>query len=110
MVETWGTYRFRMLERGTLDGYVVGRIEKVVDFDEEEEDLFTASQPSGRRGRLDLQPSNEELMAVCHSFLDKLRNGMAPWVVQRLNHTYGPEPKDLGLFTFWMALVSTVEV
>jgi Lon protease-like protein len=27
MVETWGTHRFRVMERGTLDGYMVGRIE-----------------------------------------------------------------------------------
>ena len=28
LVETWGSYRFRILERGTLDGYMVGRIER----------------------------------------------------------------------------------
>lgn len=28
MVETWGTHRFRLLESGTLDGYMVGRIER----------------------------------------------------------------------------------
>jgi Lon protease-like protein len=28
IVETWGTHRFRILERGTLDGYMVGRIER----------------------------------------------------------------------------------
>lgn len=28
MVETFGTFRFRILERGTLDGYLVGRIER----------------------------------------------------------------------------------
>ena len=27
MVETWGVQRFRVLERGSLDGYMVGRIE-----------------------------------------------------------------------------------
>jgi Lon protease-like protein len=30
MVETWGAYRFRILERATLDGYMVGRIERFV--------------------------------------------------------------------------------
>lgn len=30
VVETWGTNRFRILERGTLDGYMVGRIERYV--------------------------------------------------------------------------------
>lgn len=28
LVETWGAYRFRILESGTLDGYMVGRIER----------------------------------------------------------------------------------
>jgi Lon protease-like protein len=30
MVETWGTWRFRILEKGVLDGYMVGRIERYV--------------------------------------------------------------------------------
>lgn len=30
MVETCGTYRFRIMERGTMDGYMVGRIERFV--------------------------------------------------------------------------------
>ena len=28
IVETWGSTRFRILERGFLDGYMVGRIER----------------------------------------------------------------------------------
>ncbi|KAF5388113.1 hypothetical protein D9615_000429 [Tricholomella constricta] len=35
LVETWGSYRFRILESGTLDGYVVGRIERIDDFPED---------------------------------------------------------------------------
>ena len=27
LVHTWGVSRFRILEKGTLDGYVVGRVE-----------------------------------------------------------------------------------
>ncbi|KAG6821259.1 hypothetical protein H0H93_002369 [Arthromyces matolae] len=34
-VETWGTYRFRILELGTLDGYMVGRIERIDDYPED---------------------------------------------------------------------------
>ena len=30
MVETFGSFRFRILERGGLDGYLVGRIERSV--------------------------------------------------------------------------------
>ncbi|KAF9485335.1 LON-domain-containing protein, partial [Pholiota conissans] len=32
MVETWGSSRFRILERGTLDGYTVGRVERIEDY------------------------------------------------------------------------------
>ena len=28
IVETWGTHRFRIMERGNLDGYMVGRVER----------------------------------------------------------------------------------
>jgi Lon protease-like protein len=28
MIETRGTYRFRIMERGTMDGYMVARIER----------------------------------------------------------------------------------
>ncbi|KAF5363540.1 hypothetical protein D9756_000367 [Leucocoprinus leucothites] len=35
MVETWGSFRFRILERGTLDGYMVGRIERIDDHPED---------------------------------------------------------------------------
>lgn len=37
MVETWGTFRFRIFERGTLDGYMVGRIERQVQSDRHHE-------------------------------------------------------------------------
>lgn len=30
VVETWGTHRFRILDSDSLDGYMVGRIERFV--------------------------------------------------------------------------------
>ncbi|KAG6814197.1 hypothetical protein H0H92_000874 [Tricholoma furcatifolium] len=35
LVETWATFRFRLLETGTLDGYMVGRIERIDDYPED---------------------------------------------------------------------------
>ncbi|KAG8890574.1 hypothetical protein FRB98_007128 [Tulasnella sp. 332] len=40
MVETKGTYRFRVLERGQLDGYGVGRVERIDDVDPTFDDLL----------------------------------------------------------------------
>lgn len=138
MVETWGAYRFRIQERGTLDGYMVGRVERIEDFDDELDDIERAvgaitliedpspsptgssgassriasaassalSLGSGRRPARPLPPSNEQLLETCHAFLRQLREGTAPWVVQRLNQSYGPMPTDPASFSFWMALVS----
>jgi Lon protease-like protein len=142
MVETFGAYCFRILERGTLDGYMVGRVERIDDFevelesDSEDAELFFAqeglsggghgsgsslrlrtaaralrgntsaahaSRPSAR------QQTNEELMEICRNFLTQLRAGTAPWVVQRLNNTYGPMPEDASSFSFWMALVLPID-
>jgi len=38
MVETWGVYRFRILERGIMDGYVVARVERIDDYPDDPED------------------------------------------------------------------------
>ena len=47
IVETWGTYRFRIMERGVLDGYTVGRVERVEDIVDEDADAadIAASLP-----------------------------------------------------------------
>jgi Lon protease-like protein len=48
-------------------------------------------------------------MSICRSFLDRLRQGAAPWVVQRLDSMYGPMPTDPSTFSFWVALVLPIE-
>jgi len=53
--------------------------------------------------------TNEQLISICHAFLDQLRQGTAPWVVQRLNNTYGPMPTDASSFSFWVALVLPID-
>jgi hypothetical protein len=54
-------------------------------------------------------PTNAELMSICRSFLEQLRHGTAPWVVQRLNNTYGPMPTDASRFSFWVALILPID-
>ncbi|KAH7914338.1 PUA-like domain-containing protein [Hygrophoropsis aurantiaca] len=155
MVETWGSHRFRLLERGSLDGYMIGRVERI---DDDEDDLTewafhtvessttpspTVSSPTSSRTSLPssstapqppspsvhshpllahlrqntsppaLPPpqSTSSLISTCNAFLDQLRAGTAPWVVQRLNHTYGPQPpaSDPAAFSFWMGLVLPID-
>ncbi|KAF8195870.1 PUA-like domain-containing protein [Mycena galopus ATCC 62051] len=100
MVETWSTFRFRILERGTLDGYTVARIERIDDVP----DLPSSALNPGFDG-----PTNEQLMDTCTQFLHQLRRGTAPWVVQRLNNVYGAPPTDPAQFAYWVALVLPID-
>ncbi|KAH8830900.1 PUA-like domain-containing protein [Flagelloscypha sp. PMI_526] len=128
MVETWGTHRFRILERGILDGYTVGRIERIDDMEDIPVDLITSDpQPSSAdssstekdsSARKSEEPhllasvlannervrTKEELVKICLDFLSRLRAGTAPWVVQRLNNT-----TDLAGFTFWVGMAIPVD-
>ncbi|KAI0650698.1 PUA-like domain-containing protein [Trametes meyenii] len=171
LVETWGTWRFRIMERGTLDGYTVARIERIEDYEEELDDgavppgEFSADdrregaspssarshpgaihtppassepteRPSHRRdhephtrpgdngvsedkvaegsratsgpSQAPRAPTNAELMAKCHAFIDQMREG-TPWVVQHLNNNYVPMPSDPASFSFWMALLLPID-
>jgi len=68
------------------------------------------SQERAPRTLLPTEQTNEELMSVCRDFYEQLRSGAAPWVVQQLNTTYGTMPDHPGSFSFWMALVSLIEI
>ncbi|PWN46674.1 LON-domain-containing protein [Violaceomyces palustris] len=93
MLETVGSYRFKLLEKGSLDGYSVGRIER----------MSFAPLPA--------EPSTAELISTCHSFIETLRSGSAPWLITRLNHTYGPMPgaHEVEKLGYWMALVMPID-
>lgn len=194
MIETVGSHRFRVMEKGSLDGYTVGRIERLDDISAEAEyeleqasmgnfDLWTESSPrssdrgnrssesgnvSGSSGATSSSPSSadstsmmtlaeareahaafqaaigldslnrgrresaigeqrspttvnaastfvqrptSELIGVCSSFIETLRSGSAPWLMTRLNDTYGPmpDPSNVAAFGYWMALVMPID-
>lgn len=81
------------------------RIDDVPGDLEDEGDAHVASAIAARLLPGAMKPTNEELVAICQAFVEQLRNGTAPWVVQRLHNTYGPMPTDHYSFSFWMALV-----
>lgn len=56
----------------------------------------------------DTVQTTEEYMNICRAFIEQLRSGSAPWLLQRLNNTYGTMPTDPSEFSYWMALVSTL--
>jgi hypothetical protein len=101
IVETTGTYRFKIVERGTLDGYTVGRIERVDDISQAHEDELErralasnpvegAGTPSTGSSPATIERSTSQLMQICLDFVQRLRSGSAPWVLQRLNNTSLP--------------------
>ena len=53
--------------------------------------------------------SNETLMNKCRAFVEQLRDGAAPWIVQKLSESYGDMPADAPSFSFWVALVSLIQ-
>jgi len=172
LVETVGVHRVKVLESGTLDGYTVGRVERIEDItDEEEAELerlalerfqqrqkqerqsrktaaaeletekdmekgTTASMPgaipsahaapsSGSGSAIAAIPAiadpndtsvadsteltNDQLLALCKDFVEALRTGSTPWLLQRLNSTLPPMPEDPRRFTWWMAMLMPID-
>jgi len=162
ILETVGLYRFKILERTSLDGYTLARVQRLDDLSPElEQQLETAamtrrnrngnplrritlprrlsprgnspptmsssagssssSNPPGGADFANLPAagnpaarnlpadedldsmSKEDMMAYCREFVQMLRSGSAPWVLQRLNSTIGPMPTNPADFSWWMA-------
>ena len=56
-------------------------------------------------------PSTDELVETCRSFVNQMKSGSAPFVVQQLNNTYGNEPTDdIVAFAWWIAAVSQLYI
>lgn len=72
---------------------------------QEEEDGMLPFKP------VPAEPSIEELTEICTSFIETLRSGSAPWLLSRLNHTYGPMPSadEVERLGYWMALVMPID-
>ncbi|GAA95181.1 uncharacterized protein L969DRAFT_105115 [Mixia osmundae IAM 14324] len=124
MIETVGMYRFKVLSRGTLDGYTIGKVERIDDITEEQEraleEAALARSISGASAlasesnnvHIPAQPKEQttaELIEVCRDFIEVLRSGSAPWLLQRLNNTFGPMPESPADFSFWMAAVIPID-
>ncbi|RIA86236.1 PUA-like domain-containing protein [Glomus cerebriforme] len=113
LVETIGTYRFRVIEKRLKDGYDVGRIERIDDISPEEEEriereeirraeIHNVSNPLDNPIR---EYTTSELIGISRDFIDTLRNGNSPWLLQRLNSVYGDMPDDPSDFSYWVASV-----
>ncbi|CAB4486309.1 unnamed protein product [Rhizophagus irregularis] len=113
LVETIGTYKFKVIEKGSKDGYDVGRVERVDDISPEEEEriereelrraeIYNTSNPLNNPIR---EYTTSELIGISRDFIETLRNGNSPWLLQRLNSVYGDMPDDPSDFSYWVASV-----
>ncbi|BGP18037.1 hypothetical protein JCM10213_008428 [Rhodosporidiobolus nylandii] len=127
ILQTVGTHRFRIVERGMLDGYNVGRIERVDDVSPEQEaeleraalarndqpdeeaDYGAPGHPSRPPMTGNMELPTDALMQICLDFIRTLRAGSSPWIIERLNRTVGETPTNPHDFTWFAAEVFPVE-
>lgn len=111
IVETKGMYRFKVKQHGTLDGYTVGRVERVEDVSLQEEERLEAEETSlppaadndveGQINRM----ATRELLMLGLDFILVMQGRSAPWLHQRILEAYGGPPDDAALFPFWFASI-----
>lgn len=128
LIETVGVSRFRVLKHGTLDGYTIGKIERVDDIgiaaEEALEARETGSSPlrsisaqdhfgappnhtipnPSSASKLDTM-STRALFELGVTFVKKMRDQSAPWLHARVFQAYGECPDDPAIFPWWFASV-----
>lgn len=111
LLECVGMYRFRVLEGSMLDGYHIGRVERVEDQPLAEEEALESAETSGPNpaeddfeGRI-RHMSTQALLQYCMNFVETGRSRSAEWLHERVLSAYGPPPLDPASFPFWFASV-----
>lgn len=136
LIETQGISRFRVERHGILDGYTVGKIERVDDVSLEEEEEIEAREvqapplervPSGasstsRRSSVlgderehttteeDIaRMPTRELLEFGTAFVSRMRQQSVPWLAQRILSIYGECPDDGAHFPWWFASIFPIK-
>ncbi|ORX91832.1 hypothetical protein K493DRAFT_316989 [Basidiobolus meristosporus CBS 931.73] len=116
IVQTVGLYRFKIKEHWNRDGYFIGKVERIEDDPSMEN--TTSEPPSVDSENSSSLPSlvaeespasPEEMVSIVKGFMNSLRNGSAPWLLQRLDSTYGDMPNEPEEFSFWAASVIPID-
>ena len=84
VVETWGTWRFRIMERGMRDGYTVARVERIEDYEDDSEEHGIDIHGDSRKPRRSSFPS---------TYLTPFNPTMGP-LPDRHGHRSGPYPRE----------------
>jgi hypothetical protein len=110
LIETTGVSRFKVLDYGMMDGYVVGRIQRIDDISLTEEENLEAqetsvSAPAGNPIAQLEHMSTQELFQIGLNFIARGRAASAPWLHERVLGSHGQPPDDPALFPYWLASV-----
>ena len=120
LIETRGVSRFKVSDHSMLDGYVVGRVERVDDIPMAEEEALEASEVDGRTANLPFPsrpPSNAplhtlstmQLLRIGTDFINRMHAVSAPWLSASVIAAYGHMPEDPALFPYWVASVLPID-
>jgi Lon protease-like protein len=128
LLETVGVSRFRVLRHSMLDGYTVGKIERVNDISITEEEAIEAAETSKEamsQEVIEFSPhaassserpdsaasqdldslSTQKLLEKGTTFIKKMQEQSVPWLHSRVVNAYGDCPNDAALFPWWFASV-----
>jgi hypothetical protein len=138
LLETVGVSRFRVIRHDQLDGYVIGKIEKIDDVSLAEEEAAEVSETMRGQGVRDfIQPpqgdgsgtqnpaatqaspipltvdnletmATRDLVEVGVTFVRNMRAQSVAWLTVRVLAVYGECPTDPALFPWWFASVLPV--
>ncbi|KAL4797149.1 PUA-like domain-containing protein [Aspergillus venezuelensis] len=107
-----GTSRFKVHSWELVDGYHLGKIQRVEDVsiseEEAQESRETAAVVSGENNSTDKpidSMSTQQLFQLAVDFVLKERRQGAPWLHPRVLLAYGALPTDPALFPWWFATI-----
>lgn len=111
MLDTRGTFRFRVKSWKMVDGYIVGDIERLNDIPLEEEEALEArettqpvSTPDDLVGQINSTPTLD-LLQIGTDFVRRMSAVSAPWLRGAHFESHGEMPEDPTLFPYWFASI-----
>lgn len=112
LIEAVGVSRFRILQTDMLDGYLIGKVERVDDVSMTEEENIEARETSNTLAAALSDPvaqidylSTQHLLQLSLDFVFRGQASSASWLREHVLSAYGRPPSDPALFPYWFASV-----
>ncbi|PYH47555.1 putative ATP-dependent protease (CrgA) [Aspergillus saccharolyticus JOP 1030-1] len=116
LIVATGVSRFKVIGSEVVDGYHVGRVQRVEDVPVTEEERLESLETSAAREQTlsgDANPTEtpievlptQQLFQIAQDFLDEQRRKGVAWLHPRVLLAYGNAPTDPATFPWWLASV-----